>query len=228
MYNQVQQRGETAFLPNMDTTNDEREAARWAARQEAKATAEFPTFVLLNGIEIPIVKYNQVESMNSKIIKQAALNLRDAIDSSGCRFFDHYSHLKLNAHAQPEILVRWFMDVQLIICNRLGYGFTEQSFGVPKDENYTQNYENFRPNAPYAQAQQQAAFVQAPRSAPCWAQTDLDERIERSQLQSRSRQQANDSSECALYQAATHEHRSSSNMGAAIGYHSKKTQFTLG
>ena len=223
-----QQRGETAFLPNLETTNDQREAARLAARYEAKACAEFPTVVLLNGVEIPIFKYSQVESMNSYIIKQAALNLRDAIESSGCRFFDHYSHLRLNAHAQPEILVRWFMDVQLIICNRLGYGFTEQSFGVPKDENYAQNYsDNFMPNAPYAQALPQAPFVQPPRSAPCWAQADLDERIERSQLRSRGRQQV-DASERALYQAASNEHRSSSNMGAAISQNAKKTQFTLG
>lgn len=211
-YYTAHSRGDTAFLPSLETCNDDREAARLEARREAKYVSEFPTAVDLNGSQIPIVRYDQINSMNSKVIKQAALNLRDAIDASGSRFFEHYTHLRLNTHAQHEALVKWFIAVQLIICNRLGYNFSPLSFGCPKDENFI--------NAMAPQHQEASAPL---RSAPCWSQEDLSERVEHMK---RSQQplQRRSANEADLYQA-----REARDYDASIiGHYSKKTQFTLG
>jgi len=211
-YYHASSRGDTAFLPSMETTNDQREAARLAARREAKELSEFPTSVSLNGVDIPIFRYTQVEGMNKKLITQAAMNLRDAIDSSGCRFFDHYTQLKLNSHASHENLVRWFMNVQLIICNRLGYGFTPQSFGCPKDE-------NLHPGP------QQHAPPSRSSIHPCWSQADLDDRIaDNVQRSSQPQQQRMGPNEAELYQPNYDAY----NTANSIAYHSKKTQFSLG
>jgi len=140
---------------------------RMRATIDARAHAAFPTVVNLNGIAIPICKFDELERLKFDRLKQKAFNLRDIIESTGSRFFQHNSGLTLRATG-AEAIVAWFIAVQVTLCNALGYDFDASSFGAPSDENY--------------QAPSSRSAVRVP--APCWSQPDLDERSHVNQQQS--------------------------------------------
>mmetsp|Transcript_44482 Transcript_44482/g.88896 ORF Transcript_44482/g.88896 Transcript_44482/m.88896 type:complete len:226 (-) Transcript_44482:374-1051(-) len=138
-------------------TNARTEERRLKAHHEAQNYANFPTFVVLNHIEIPICKYSELDGLKFANLKQRAFNLRDIIDSTDSNFFGHYPHLALRA-TNAEAVVAWFIAVQVEICNALGYQFDNASFGAPADENYS------------------APMISGRRTmgAPCWSQHNLE------------------------------------------------------
>lgn len=139
-------------------TNAHTEERRLQAHHEAQHHANFPTSVILNHVEIPICKYSELDGLKFANLKQRAFNLRDVIDSTGSRFFEHYEHLVLRA-TNAEAVVAWFIAVQVTICNAVGYQFDNASFGAPTDENYS---------APVTSGRRMAA--------PCWSQQNLESR----------------------------------------------------
>lgn len=134
------------------------EARRMQANADAQNHFNFPTFVVLNKVEIPISKYSELQQLKFSNLKQRALNLREIIDSTGSNFFGHYKHLELRA-THADAVVAWFIAVQVEICNRLGYQFDHTSFGAPADQVYC---------APIASDRR--------TTTPCWSQHDLDSR----------------------------------------------------
>ena len=123
--------------------------------------APFPTSVTLNGVQVPIFKYDELERLNWNILKTKALNLKDTIISTRSGFFEHYADLTLRT-TNAEQVVAWFIAVQVTICNALGYEFDASSFGAPADENVSYRAPSSNPSR---------------RTAPCWAQEDVSNRI---------------------------------------------------
>eukprot|EP00966_Prymnesium_polylepis_P261431 6038839-Prymnesium_polylepis.1 len=73
---------------------------------EAEKHANFPKTIKLNGIDIPLALWKELEGMGTQSLKSRALNLRDTIESTGSKFFDHYRHLVLRPHAGEDVLCR--------------------------------------------------------------------------------------------------------------------------
>merc|ERR1719359_718904 len=90
------------------------------------------------------------------------MNLRDLIDSTESNFFGHYSALALRTNAHPEQMIKWVIDVQVILCKALKMGLDHASFGMPAVD----------PSllAPPAMEQRTAP------AAPCWSQEGLENR----------------------------------------------------
>lgn len=137
------------------------EARRLQAHYEAQRHSSFPTSVTLNGVQVPIFKYDELERLNWNILKTKALNLKDTIISTRSGFFEHYADLTLRT-TNAEQVVAWFIAVQVTICNALGYEFDASSFGAPADENVSYRAPSSNPSR---------------RTAPCWAQEDVSNRI---------------------------------------------------
>ena len=111
------------------TDNESREgieARRLQAHYEAQRHSSFPTSVTLNGVQVPIFKYDELERLNWNILKTKALNLKDTIISTRSGFFEHYADLTLRT-TNAEQVVAWFIAVQVTICNALGYEFDASS-----------------------------------------------------------------------------------------------------
>lgn len=140
----------------METTLAEKESKRWAARQDADAHASFPQSLELNGVLIPLYKYSELEMLSRARIKERALNLRDIINSTKSRFFEHHPELRLNANAFN--VASWIIDVQVVLAAAIGSDdLTHAAFGAPAKEDYSA--------ATPMPTQQQVA-----RDAPCWSQ----------------------------------------------------------
>ena len=148
------------------------EARRLQAHYEAQRHSSFPTSVTLNGVQVPIFKYDELERLNWNILKTKALNLKDTIISTRSGFFEHYADLTLRT-TNAEQVVAWFIAVQVTICNALGYEFDASSFGAPADENVSYRAPSSNPSR---------------RTAPCWAQEDVSNRIPSRQGQAPTKQ----------------------------------------
>jgi len=145
-----------------EETNQKLESARLAARQDAARHSNFPTFLDLNGVRIPLAKYSELESLKLANIKQRAKNLVDSVNSTGSRFFEHYSHLAYKPGA-ADVITLWIIDVQVQLAVALGHsGLDAQAFGAPPRENMW-DVNVGRPDSD--------------RQPPCWSQPDLENRM---------------------------------------------------
>ena len=140
----------------IDRTRDEIEQERLEAHHEAMAHANFPTTLTINQVDIPLAKYKELEQLSDKRIKDKALNLKDSVNQTGSRFFEHHKHLARVPH-QSDMCMAWIIDVQVILSNALGWEFDASDFG-----------------APAADMTAQPAFEQRAVSKPCWAQTETE------------------------------------------------------
>merc|ERR550514_2693072 len=96
------------------------EHKRWLAHKEAALAARVPTHLTLNGVNIPIFKSPELEALGARRLKERALNLRDLVQATKSRFFDHYPEMTLNPFAPPEHLVQWIVTVQVMVAEAIG------------------------------------------------------------------------------------------------------------
>ena len=157
-----------------DTMKDV-EHQRWLAHKEAALHATFPTELCLNGIEIPIFKLPELESIGAKRLKLRALNTRDLIKSTRSNFFGHHPELVLNPNAPEEALMKWFIDVQVTIAAALGADDLDHAaFGAPHFEGTTSSSMPVSvPATPITQVP--AMQTGQRRQAPCWSQEGVQE-----------------------------------------------------
>jgi len=101
-------------------TLEEKEHKRWLAHRDAALAATFPTALEFNGISIPIFKVGELAPIGGSRLRQRALNLRDRVNATKSRFFDHYPRLTLNPNAAEELLIKWMVDVQVELAKALG------------------------------------------------------------------------------------------------------------
>merc|ERR1712054_229635 len=86
-------------IPSLDKSNDDRELSRRQARIDAHNHATFPTFVVLNGVEVPIAKFAEIEALGGRSLRRRAMNLRDIIEATQSNFFGHYKHMVLRVNS---------------------------------------------------------------------------------------------------------------------------------
>ena len=143
--NQVVQRGgrdSLGNLPggmtNMDmqqrvigNTREDIEHKQHLAALQAQSHANFPRAMELNGVELPVYKFHELEDLGKKTLKQRCLDLRDLVEQSGCRFFENHAHLRLNAAVGEDVLLEWYVNVQVTIATALGMGLDHAAFGAP-------------------------------------------------------------------------------------------------
>ena len=197
-----------------DYTRDEIEAMRYEAHLQAQQHSNFPTELTINQISIPLAKYAELEKLNTKVIKNKALNLRDAVEATKSRFFEHHAKLARVPH-QSDQIASWMIQVQVLLCQALGWELDEASFGLPQgDESHLQS-------AP----QEQRSFA----STPCWAQAEAP-----APLPQKPRQQApwfedeNYGQHARRQQQAPMADESRFNDAARIKARSNAATFTLG
>jgi len=145
-----------------DLTLDQHEELRWKAHLEAEAHAAFPKTVSLNKVHIPLYKWDELASLGRTTLSQRAQNYRDLIETTGSKLFEFHRHLVLRTHSSEDVLVRWFIDVQMTITGALGLHLTHADFGAPANEGLT-------PRGFASQFAPPTAFA-PPRDEPCWAQ----------------------------------------------------------
>jgi len=116
----------------MGNTREEIEYKQRLASLQAAQFASFPREIELNDVSIPLYKFKDLEDLGKKTLKQRCLDLRDLIESTGCRFFENHPHLKLNAAQGEDVLLVWFMNVQVTITAALGRPELDHvAFGAP-------------------------------------------------------------------------------------------------
>lgn len=147
--------------------NDDREAARRQAHREANKHSSFPKSVSLNGVTVPVYQHHELASLGQKTLSLRAMNLRELIDSSNSNFFAHYKHLTLRAHAGEDLLLQWFIDVQVTLTNSLGYNFTHASFGAPALESHREPFTSQFTPPP--------TMDRPAASRPAWSQEGLED-----------------------------------------------------
>ena len=107
-------------------------ARKQQAAMDARAHAYFPRSMDLNGFELPLYKWKELEDLGKPTLKKRCLTLRDMIEQSGCRFFENHAHLKLNAAVGEDILMEWYINVQVTIAAALGLeDLDHAAFGAP-------------------------------------------------------------------------------------------------
>ena len=113
-------------------TREEIEHKQYLASVQAANYANFPRSMDLNDVQIPLYKFNELEDLGRKTLKQRCLDLRDLVESSGCRFFENHPHLKLNAAQGEDVILEWYMNVQVTFAAALGMdGLDHRAFGAP-------------------------------------------------------------------------------------------------
>ena len=116
----------------MGNTREAIERKQQLASQQAEEYANFPREMELNDVTIPLYKYKELEILGKKVLKQRCLDLRDTVESTGCRFWDHHPHLKLNAARGEDVLLEWYINVQVTLTNALGMAHLDHAaFGAP-------------------------------------------------------------------------------------------------
>merc|ERR1719460_1315231 len=102
-----------------DTIEDV-EARRMRASKQAYAHVNFPRFMELNDVHLPLYKYAELEDLGKPTLKKRCLDFRDMIELTGCKFFENHAHLKLNAAQGEDKLTEWYINVQVTIAAALG------------------------------------------------------------------------------------------------------------
>lgn len=143
-------------------TLEDIEHKRYLAHKQAVDHATFPTEISFNGVTLPLVKYGELEQLSKVNLKNKAMNLRDMIEATESNFFGHYPKMVLRTSTHPEDMMKWVIDVQVILCKALKMGLDHASFGLPVTDASL--------IAPPAMEQRSAA------AAPCWSQEGLENR----------------------------------------------------
>ena len=113
-------------------TREHIEHKQHLASVQAAEFANFPRTLDLNGVSIPIYKYQELEILGKKILKQRCLDFRDVVENTGCRFFENHPHLRLNAAQGEDVLLDWFFNVQVTLAAALGQPELDHAaFGAP-------------------------------------------------------------------------------------------------
>ena len=113
-------------------TLEEKEHKRWLAHKDAALAATFPKSLDLNGISIPIFKYEELVPLGPKRLRMRALNMRDLLQATKSRFFEHHTNLVLNPNQTEEILCKWMIDVQVTLAAAVGFeDLDHAAFGAP-------------------------------------------------------------------------------------------------
>ena len=148
----------------MCETLEEKEHKRWLAHKDAALAATFPKSLELNGINIPIFKLQELETLNGKILKQRALNMRDLITATKSRFFDEYPDLQLNPHSPEVVLHKWFIDVQVRLAQATGWDDLDHAaFGATTQP------------ALWERAPELSAAARQQRAEPAWSQHGIND-----------------------------------------------------
>ena len=132
-------------------------ARRQRAEQDAAAHANFPRFMELNDVQLPLYKWTELEDLGKQTLKKRALTFRDMIEQSGCKFFENHAHLKLNAAQGEDKILEWYINVQVTIAAALGlHELDHAAFGAPHLAGSLPepSANNRNRNAPPPQAQQ--------------------------------------------------------------------------
>lgn len=107
------------------------EARQLLASRQAQEHANFPRFMELNGMHLPLYKYKELEDLGKQTLKKRCLDFRDQVEATGCRFFENHQHLKLNAAQGEDKLLEWFINVQVTLAAALGMdGLDHEGFGA--------------------------------------------------------------------------------------------------
>lgn len=158
-------------------TLEAKEHKRWLAHKEAALHATFPTSLQLNGVDIPIFKFGELEALGQRRLKERALNLRDEMERTKSNFLAHYK-LQLNPYSSGETLARWITDVQVTLATALGHDDLDYAaFGAPA------HWANGGPST------QQAAPPSRQPDRPCWSQAGVNDGVARTPLQPLQQQQ---------------------------------------
>jgi hypothetical protein len=166
----------------MNDTMADKEHKRWLAHKDAALHHTFPTSLEFNGITIPIFKLAELDQLGHKRLRERALNMQDLVVATKSRFFEHFPKYMLNKNAQPEVLMRWMIDVQVALASALGeYDLTHAAFGACEESDLPSQ----RPADRNAMLEQQR---QAHNGLPCWSQEAMLSRQEQSPHKPRARQ----------------------------------------
>ena len=140
-------------------TFEAKEHKRWIAHRDAALHVTFPTELNLNGIGIPIFKMSELEQLGQRRLRERTLNTRDLVQATKSNFFQHYPELQLNSYAQPDVLMKWMIDIQVKIAAAVGYDDLDHAaFGASASESAA------LPTQVPRQGRTHAA------NAPCWSQ----------------------------------------------------------
>jgi hypothetical protein len=113
-------------------TREEIERRQHLASVQAAEFASFPRAMDLNGVSIPLYKLRELDDLGKKTLKQRCLDLRDLVEASGCRFFESHPHLRLNAAQGEDVLLAWYLNVQVTLAAALGMPELDHvAFGAP-------------------------------------------------------------------------------------------------
>ena len=150
----------------LEETLEAKEHKRWLAHKDAALEATFPTALPLNGVEIPVFRYNELSVLGHTRLKQRALNLKDLLESAKCNFFPHHPHLALNRNAPAEVLLKWIIDVQVVIAAAIGMDDLDaNAFGLPEQGDWVRR--------------QPAPTPQQSRKQPPWSQHGINDGLDR-------------------------------------------------
>jgi len=150
------------------------EHKRWLAHKEAALAATFPTHLNFNDISIPVFKAPELEALGARRLKERALNLRDNVQATKSRFFEHHPEMTLNPFSPPEHLVQWIVTVQVMLAEATGeLDLNHAAFGAKDESSMFSPPQRMQQSQPLQQQQQQQQQQQPRRSAPCWSQEGL-------------------------------------------------------
>ena len=113
-------------------TIEDIEARRMQASRQAHAHANFPRFMDLNDVQLPLYKFSELEDLGKQTLKKRCLDFRDMIEQTGCKFFENHGHLKLNAAQGEDKMLEWYINVQVTLAAALGMDELDHvAFGAP-------------------------------------------------------------------------------------------------
>jgi len=116
----------------INNTREHIERKQHLASMQAAEFANFPRALDLNGVSIPIYKYQELEILGKKILKQRCLDFRDLVETTGCLFFENHPHLRLNAAVGEDVLLEWFFNMQVTLAAAIGQPELDHAaFGAP-------------------------------------------------------------------------------------------------
>jgi hypothetical protein len=113
-------------------TLEEKEHSRYLAHMEAQEFANFPRSIEINGVELPLYKFLELENLGRLTLKTRSQDFRDRVEATGSQFFENHPHLRLRIAAGEDIMLKWYMDVQVTLCAALGmHHLDHAAFGAP-------------------------------------------------------------------------------------------------
>ena len=107
------------------------EARRHQASMQAQQHANFPRYIPLNDVQLPVYTFKELEDLGKATLKKRCLDYKALVEATGCRFFENHEHLKLNAAQGEDKLLEWFINVQVTLARALGMeGLDHEGFGA--------------------------------------------------------------------------------------------------